>query len=224
MLSTMHGVTLEQALNTDPERGPFELDFKQRISRAHSLIAADETSDISWPADIHEPTPDRESLDDPQHQATFDLVGLALAFAFLHEFRHVKYLADGDTPSTLPEEEIACDAYAREFMTSRVADYANKHGHRFIEVHQKRAAGIALAAIIIHAMTPTHAYWGNRQYPPIAERLTAMIGNYRLPADSSFWCFTACLLIALMRLENRSLDVVANSNEEIVNILLDRLR
>jgi hypothetical protein len=53
--------------------------------------------------------------------------------------------------------------------------------------------GIALAAVIIHAMTPTHAHWGNRQYPPIAERLTAMIGGYNLPPGSSFWPFTACL-------------------------------
>lgn len=73
-------------------------------------------------------------------------------------------------------------------------------------------------------MTPTHAHWGNRQYPPIAERLTAMIAGYSLPADSRFWLFTACLLIALMRQENRPLDVVATSNQEMVEILLDRLR
>ena len=82
----------------------------------------------------------------------------------------------------------------------------------------------ALAAVIIHAMTPTHAHWGNRQYPPIAERLIAMIGGYSLPADSRFWLFTACLLIALMRQENRPLDIIANSNQEMVEILLDRLR
>ena len=61
--------------------------------------------------------------------------------------------------------------------------------------------GIALAAVIIHAMTPTHAHWGNRQYPPIAERLTAMIGGY-----------------------NRPLDIIAYSNQEMVEALLDRLR
>ena len=69
--------------------------------------------------------------------------------------------------------------------------------------------GIALAAVIIHAMTPTHAHWGNRQY---------------LPPGSSFWPFTACLLITLMRQEGRPLDIIAYSNQEMVEALLDRLR
>ena len=73
-------------------------------------------------------------------------------------------------------------------------------------------------------MTPTHAHWGNRQYPPIAERLTTTISGYSLPAGSSFWSFTACLLIALMRQENRPVDIVAHSNQEMVEMLLDRLR
>ena len=52
----------------------------------------------------------------------------------------------------------------------------------------------------------------------------AMISGYSLPASSSFWLVTACLLIALMRQENRPLDFVAKSNQEIVEVLLDRLR
>jgi hypothetical protein len=72
-------------------------------------------------------------------------------------------------------------------------------------------------------MTPPHAYWGNRQYPPIGERLSALIRGYTLPSHSSFWTFTACLLIALTRQENRPLDFMANSNKELVEVLLNRL-
>lgn len=224
VLATITGMPLDQALNADAERGPFELDYKQRIASTQSLIAADRTAAISWPADIPEPTSHRESLGDVQHMAAFDLVAFALAFSLLHEFRHVMYCADNSAPSTLPEEEIACDTYARDFMTSGLAAYAKKHGHNFAEVQQKRAMGIALAAVTIHTMTPTHAHWGNRQYPPIGERLTAMIHGYELPAGSSFWLFTASLLIALMRQEDRPLDVVAHSNKEMVEMLLDRFR
>jgi hypothetical protein len=224
VLATVTGMPLDQALNVDAERGQYEFDYRQRVASAQSLVAAEQIADISWPADIPEPTADRDGLGDDQHKAAFDLVALALAFALLHEFRHVMYCADKSAPSTLPEEEIACDTWAREYMTSGLAAYAREHGHNYAQVHQKRAMGIALAAVIIHAMTPTHAHWGNRQYPPIAERLTAMISGYRLPAGSSFWPLTACLLIALMRQENRPLDIVANSNQEMVEILLDRLR
>lgn len=224
VLATRTGMPLDQVLNADDERGPFELDFKQRIASAQSLIKADQTADIPWPADIPKPTSDRESLGDVQHIATFDLVAFALAFSVLHEFRHVMYCADNNAPPTLPEEEIACDTYARDFMTSGLATYAKKQGHNFAEVQQKRAMGITLAAVIIHTMTPSHAHWGNRQYPPIVERLTAMMSGYNLPAGSPFWPFTACLLIALMRQENRPLDIVAHSSPEMAEILLNRLR
>ena len=56
--------------------------------------------------------------------------------------------------------------HAKNDIPSVLNTYAKKHGHNFAEVQQKRAMGIALAAVIIHAMTPTHTHWGNRQYPP----------------------------------------------------------
>lgn len=223
VVATASGISLDQALSIDAERGQYEFDYKQRIGAAHALIAAEQTGDISWPADAPRPTTDRDRLGDVQHMEAFDLVSLALAFALLHEFRHVMFCADKSAPSSLPEEELARDTYARDSMTSGLAAYANKHGHNFAQVQQKRAMGIVLAATIIHTMTPTHAHWGNRQYPPIVERLTAMIAGYSLPDCSSFSPFTACLLIVLMRHENRSLDIVAHSAKEIVEMLLDRL-
>lgn len=224
VLATVTGIPLDQALSVDAERGGYESDYRQRIASAQSLIAAEQTGDVAWPTDVPEPTADRESFCDAQHMAAFDLVALALAFALLHEFRHVMFCVDNSAPATLPEEEIACDIWARDFLTSGLAAYAKAHGHSYSQVQQKRAMGTALAAVIIHAMTPIHAHWGNRQYPPIAERLTAMIGGYNLPAGSSFWLFTACLLIALMRQENRPLDIRATSTQEMVEMLLDRLR
>lgn len=220
VIATSTGMTLKQALTVDVGRGQYEFDYKQRIASARSLITSEQTIEISWPTDIPKPTSDRESLADIQHKAAFDLVALALAFALLHEFRHVMFFADKNAPSNLPEEEIACDTYARDFMTSGLAAYAKGHGHDFAQVHQKRAMGIALAAVIIHAMTPSHAHWGNHQYPPISERLSAMISGYNLPADSPFRTVTACLLIALMRQEDRPLDIIAHSNQEMVEALL----
>jgi hypothetical protein len=224
VLATKCGVPLDKALSSDPDRGQLELDYRQRVASAKSLIAAKQTGDISWPEDVPKPTADRKSLSDVQHMAVFDLVALALAFSLLHEFKHVMLCADNNAPSTLPEEEIACDIYARDFMTSGIATYSKKQGCNFAEVKQKRAMGIALAAVTIHAMTPTHAQWGNPQYPPISERLTAMISGNKLPPDSSFWSFTACLLIALMRQESRLLNFTAKSNKAMVELLLDQLQ
>lgn len=57
VLATVTGMPLDQALNVDAERGQYEFDYKQRIASAQSLIAVEQTSEISWPADIPNPPP-----------------------------------------------------------------------------------------------------------------------------------------------------------------------
>ena len=52
----------------------------------------------------------------------FDLVCRSVAFAFRHEFRHVMYCADNSAPSTLPEEEIVCDVWARDEIVEMLLD------------------------------------------------------------------------------------------------------
>jgi hypothetical protein len=221
VLATSTGVSIDAALTSDNGRGQFELDFKQRIAAAHELRLARSTVDIGWPQDIPMPTADRASLGDAQQMAAFDLVGLAFAFALLHELKHVMFRAAGDAPAEGYEEEMACDTWAREIMTSNLAAYARENGHTFAQVAQKRAMGITLAAIIVHAMTSAHAHWGNDDYPPIAERIRSMIGGHTLSEGSPFWTFTACLLIAIMRQEGRPLDVIATSDKAAVESLLD---
>lgn len=230
-LATATGVTLEAALNIDEERGQFEQDYRHRIASAQSLLKAATTSEIDWPEDIPQPTADRESFDNGQDKAVFDLVALAVTFALLHEFKHVQARsieAAEQTPEedrqSAAEEEIACDTWAREFMTTGIAAYASSNGHSYAQVEQKRAMGIALAAITIHAMTPRHAHWGSDDYPPIGDRLEAMIGGYNLPDASPFWVFTACLLISLMRQDGRRLDYTSSSFRDLVLTLLADLR
>ncbi|AJR22504.1 MULTISPECIES: phage exclusion protein Lit family protein [unclassified Sphingobium] len=221
ILVTSTGVSIDAALKADHGRGQFEFDFKQRIAAAHSLRAAGSTAAIQWPEDIPMPTADRASLGDARAMAASDLVGLAFAFALLHELKHVIFRAAGNAPEEGYEEELACDTWARETMTSNLAEYARDNGHTFAQVAQKRAMGIALAAIIVHAMTPVHAQRGNADYPPIGERIRAMIDGHGLSEGSPFWTFTACLLIAIMRQESRPLDLVATSDKAVVEGLLD---
>ncbi|TPL35576.1 phage exclusion protein Lit family protein [Mesorhizobium sp. B2-4-8] len=222
-LAMMTGATLEAALNMDHERGQFEQDYKQRVARAKALLDVADTSEIEWPEDVPYPTDDRDSLANVEQASVFDLVALGLAFALLHEFKHVQARAE-NSEQAKAEEEMACDTWARDFMTSGIAQYAQSHGHAYAQVAQKRAMGIALAAVTIHAMTPRHAHWGNEDYPPIGERLMAMIGGYNLPAGSPFWLFTACLLVALMRQDNRRLDYKGSSFQDYAMVLLSELR
>jgi len=217
------GHTIDQALQIDEELATFERDYKERMEAAASLISAKSTDEITWPPDIPEPTADRDSLVIPQDKAAFDLTALALAFVLLHEFSHVKLLAENAQPDNLPEEELACDIWARDFMTAKMADYAKAHGHTYEEVCQKRAMALAVAAIIIRAMTPTAAQWGNSQYPPLSERIYAIVSSFNLSPDSRFWIFVACLLVGILRKEGRPLDVTGSTPQALTEALIARV-
>lgn len=224
VITMLWGLTLDQALHIDEKVTAFERDYKERMEAAASLIAADLTGDIVWPPDVPKPQADRDNFSDPQDKVAFDLTALALAFALLHEFSHVKLLAEKAQPNTLPEEELLCDVWAREFMTAKLATYAQDHGHSYEEVTQKRAMGLALAATIIHAITPTAAQWGNSQYPPFSDRIEAIVSGFNLPPDSWFWFFLACLLIGIMRQEHRPLDIVGGTPQALAKALIAGLR
>lgn len=222
-LATATGLTLEAALNIDEERALFEQEYKHRFACSKSLLSVSDASEVDWPDDVPQPTNKRDSLDSNEQKLVYDLILLGLAFAFLHEFKHVQArVLKSDQEK--PEEEMACDTWARDFMTTGLAEYAKKNGHSYAEVEQKRAMGIVLAAVTIHAMTPHNAYWGSDEYPPIGERLIAMIDGYNLPFDSPFWVFTGCLLVALMRQDNRKLEYTASSSKDFVLVLLGELR
>jgi len=224
VISMLLGLTIDQALQMDEKLTTFERDYKERMQAAASLISATSTGEIAWPPDVPRPQADRDSFSDPQHKVAFDLTALALAFALLHEFSHVKLLAEKSQPDTLPEEELACDVWARDFMTAKLAAYARAHGHTYEEVSQKRAMALALAAIIVHAITPTAAQWGNSEYPPLSDRIQAIVAGFNLAPDSWFWFFAACLLVGIMRQEHRPLDITGRTPQALYEALIARLR
>jgi hypothetical protein len=223
VITMLLGLTIDQALHIDEKVTTFERDYKERMEAAASPISATSTGEIAWPPDIPRPQADRDSFSDPQDKVAFDLTALALAFALLHEFSHVKLLAEKAQPDTLPEEELACDVWARDFMTAKLATYARAHGNTYEEVSQKRAIALTLAAIV-HAITPAAARWGNSEYPPLSDRIQAIIGGFNLPPDSWFWFFVACLLVGIMRQEHRPLDIVGRTPHALAEALIARVR
>jgi hypothetical protein len=57
--------------------------------------------------------------------------------------------------------------------------------------------GLALAALILHGVTPQHG--GNCDYFSIKTRLTTLLHNTPLSDDDHFWCFAASLLVGIFR-------------------------
>jgi hypothetical protein len=223
VLSGYANISVEEALGHDGELGSIEQDYKARISVAESFVASPVSAIASWPPDVPKPTADRASLDN-QGAAAFDLALLALAAFFLHEQKHVQFARAPQRPSVLAEEEMACDVYARSFLTEKLAKYAAAHGHDYHQVLSKRAFGLAVGSIVIHGMTPRYERSGNAQYPSVGERMEALVGAMSLPGDANFWLFASAVLTGVMRADGLPLDLVSTNFRVYTEALIDRLK
>lgn len=212
--------TIESTLNNDLEIGKYESEFKARLKLAASFLESKDSKN-SWPVDIPLPEGDREQLKGNQNKATFDLVCMAAAYVFLHEFRHVMFLQDETTPKDRREEEMQCDVWARSFLTEQIGCYVKSNNSSFQEVNQKRQMALALGAFILHQITPENIRWGTHEYPSIKERIEALIGGSSLSEDSHFWVFAAGLLVGIMRQSHRSLDIIPTGSKALVATLID---
>jgi hypothetical protein len=221
--SAATGQSVADLIRDDHGLGDVERDFKERRAAAQTLIVAENSSSAPWPPDLPRPSANRDAFDDPQYKAAYDLTLLAVAFTLFHEFRHVMLERDEIRPTDLREEEMACDVWGREFMTVRLEEYAKLHGHDYHAVLRKRSMGLALAALILHEITPVWDHGGNRQYFSVAARLRALLDNTPLPRNDHFWIFAASLLIGIFRQKNIPLDAPAMSAADLARYLLERL-
>lgn len=212
---------LTELLNDDSDLPEVERAHKERLTAACRLITERDVDAAPWPDDLPRPSSDRNAIADPQYQAAIDLTVLATAFTFFHEFRHVMLDFDDERPRDRKEEELQADVWAREFMTAKLADYAKDHGHNYQEVLRKRSMGLALAALILHEITPQHG--GNCDYFSIKTRLTALLHNTPLPDDDHFWCFAASLLIGIFRQRHIAFSPPPMTARALAEHLLDQL-
>lgn len=215
------GVKLQTLLDSDEKLPELEREYKERLAAAKRLIAEGDTASAPWPHDIPRPSANRNALDDTQYQAAFDLSVIAVAFTFLHEFRHVMLDADGQRPADRREEELQADVWARDFMTAKVEAYANANDHDYHNVLRKRAMGLAIAALVLHEITPQHG--GNCDYFSIKTRVGTLLDNTPLPVDDHFWHFAASLLLGICRQRHITLPAAPMTPRALAVSLLDLL-
>jgi Peptidase U49 len=221
--STISGQTIADLINDDHGLGEVERAYKERRASAQTLIDAADPALAPWPPDLPRPNADRNTCNDAQYKVAFDLTCLAAAFALFHEFHHVMLDRDISRPSDRREEELACDVWAREFMTAKLAAYAKDNDHNYHEVLRKRSMGLALAALILHEITPVWDHGGNQAYFSVADRLQAILDNTPLPENDHFWVFAASLLIGILRQRHVTIDAPAMSAKALTRYLIGRL-
>ena len=223
LLSSETNQQIEALIRDDDHLSGIERDYRERRAAVHSLLDTTSALDIRWPPDLPRPSANRDAFGDSQYKTTFDLTLLALALALFHEFRHVMLDVDGKRPADRREEEMACDVWAREFMTANAGAYAEAHLHTYQQVLQKRSMGFALAALVLHDITPVWDHGGNAEYFCLGDRLTAILGNTALPDQAHFWILAASLLLGVFRQRGTPLNIPAMSPRELSEYLIARL-
>lgn len=223
IVSAASGQTIERIIADDEELAEIERAYKERRAAAQALIDAADPATAPWPPDLPRPNPFRDAAYDPQYKAAFDLTCLAVAFTLFHEFRHVILDRDKQRPQDLREEELACDVWAREFMTAKLAAYAQDHGHDHHEVLRKRSMGFALAALILHEITPVWDHGGNNAYFSVRTRMQTILENTPLPDNDHFWVFAASLLIGLFRQKGQPISAPPMEPHSLARHLLAEL-
>jgi hypothetical protein len=223
VVSLCTGSTVDAVLKFDEDLGPLEQAYKARMAIATTYATVAGADGRGWPDDVPRPTENRESLD-VQGRAAFDLASIAVAAILLHETRHVRFANDGLRPDDEAEEEMACDVFARSFLTERVGEYCADSREPFDRVMAKRAMGLAMASIVVHGLTPKFARWGSASYPSVGDRLDALIGNVAVAPDDNFWLVAASLLTGVMRQDHRPVDLVCTDARQLTGELIGLLK
>lgn len=217
------GTTIEQVVRDDRGLAASESRFEELIYAARTILGAGEFPQDAWPQDVPFPGAERESLS-MQDRATFDLACMSTAFAFCHEIRHIMYAKDKNAPSSRPDEELACDCWAREFLMARLGVYAREQGWDYEDILGKRSIAAAVGIFVLYESSERRGDAGNENYPPLADRMDATMLKTPLAPHHNFWVFYACVLLGILRRRGITPNVTAQNAEELCALLVDKVR
>jgi hypothetical protein len=169
--------------------------YQCALEKAEELRTIANIEAFTWPADI--PGPATSLPEAATDRATIDLVKVAGAYVFLHEFRHLMFGADGDRPQDSHAEEIACDKFARDFLLEKIPDYCAATGYKQEAVLNKRLMGLVVGGFILLQVTVDRP--GSNTHPAVALRLRELVQKGGGFAGLSAGVFGCCALLAVLR-------------------------
>jgi hypothetical protein len=132
------------------------------------------------------------------------------------------FAKDKDAPSSRPDEELACDAWAREFLTQNIAVYAKEQSVDAELVLAKRSIAGAIGIFVLYESSERHGDAGRKDYPPIADRMNVTLGDTPLDRNHKFWATYACVLVAILRRRNMRLAVTAQDSKHLCELLVEK--
>ena len=165
------------------------------LARTIELNGLSSMDEFSWPNCVPEPSKGKPR--DINGSMVFDLLCIGGAYCFLHEIKHVMFKSISSSIK-VHDEEMQCDAFAREFLLGNIAVYSKESGYDIEAVKTKRAMSIGLTFLLLLVLTPNNRWFGSDSHPPIFDRISALTGYLELSEDSYFWCYLSCILLLIM--------------------------
>lgn len=187
------------SLSDDAECIQMEKDFQNILNDVLKLKELASIDEFTWLENI--PQPYDGKPDDMDGRMVFDLICISGAYCFLHELQHIKFSKNSTRPADVHEEEMACDAFAREFLLSKVDDYARLSGtsNQTDLILSKRAMAIVMSAFLLFVITPKERWCKTNTHPSIKDRIDALTCYVKINENDIFWIYFSSLSMALAK-------------------------
>ncbi|MEP7352500.1 MAG: phage exclusion protein Lit family protein [Acidobacteriota bacterium] len=182
-----------------PDQAEADAALGEELRKVEELRNIDCVDAFDWPSGIPEPSASLPKA--ARERAIVDSIKIASAYVFLHEIRHVMFASSAERPVNIKAEELECDGFARGFLLDRIPDYCTATGEAQDAVLNKRLVGLALGGFILLQVTKDRD--GSESHPAVAERLRGLTQNEGGDGKSYPWVYACCLLLSVLRREEK---------------------
>lgn len=162
--------------------------FQGYLAAFELTLSTDDYRLEALPPGIPEPGSFPNASIDPEERAAGELAMLGVAWAFLHEIRHIRHqqegtgaTANGNDRAARYIEEFSCDAFGVNFLLEQLDAYSASTREPVETVRSKRQLGIYFGLFALTLMTKDH--WGDSETHPAAQRRIDAVQALMSPAS-----------------------------------------
>ena len=178
-----------------------------KLRYLRELLESEDSLTTSWPSTVPEPRNFQRDQATPEVLAPGELAMAAVAWALLHEFRHLQAQQDcwSSTHGTREDkhaEEFECDQYAAEFLMSSLASYCTTSGESEESVRLKRLLGILFGVLVLGLITPDLTQTTDT-HPSVCDRLVRLMKTMQCHFSEKAGTILFCAVSVLDAVEKK---------------------
>lgn len=180
--------------------------LEELVAAFEAAIQNDESDEAPLPAGVPQPGTLPDSVSDPQGRAASELSIIAVAWALLHEVRHIRHQQKGtsastrgDTPEAQHLEELSCDEFATRFILEKVQRHSDETGDNIVLVRRKRELAIYYALFAMTLLTKD-CWEASESHPSVQDRIDAVCKEIGEDRDETAWAYAYTAFVTLREL------------------------